>query len=74
MQLKDPFINMFLSINLPMRQDSDNKSLVRQHLPESAHLGPDLGIHRVWHKHIALASLRISSDNQGETNSAQALC
>lgn len=61
-------------MNPPMSQVNDNKSLVGLHLPKSARFGPDLGIYKVWHKQIATASLCISSDNLGETNSAQALC
>lgn len=68
------FINIFLSINPPVSQVNDNKSLVGKHLPEAVCFGLDLGIHKVWRKHIAFASPHIRCDNLGETNSAQALC
>lgn len=67
MQLKKPFINIFLCINLPVHQVNDNKPLVKKkkHLPESAHSGPDLGTHKVWHEHTATASLCMNCDNPG---------
>lgn len=56
-----------------MRQMNDKKSLVSKHLPECAHLGPDLGTQKVWQKRIVTASLCYNCGNLGETNSPQAL-